>query len=191
MSYKTRHAIFLDRDGVIVNPVIRNNQPAAPWSMEDFSLTKDAKEVCRSLYMCGYDLFVVSNQPDVARGNLDLKTLDKMNTYLHEELPLREILNCIHDDEDECLCRKPNPGMINILEELYDIDKSRSFMIGDGWRDCGAANLADVRMILLRKKYNFIDRFTNFISDDPLFEYKSVWTLKGAMNWILSNDKII
>ncbi len=61
-------AVFLDRDGVINRPIIREGRPHPPDSVEDLEVYPDAASSLRRLQAAGYVLVVVTNQPDVARG---------------------------------------------------------------------------------------------------------------------------
>jgi D-glycero-D-manno-heptose 1,7-bisphosphate phosphatase len=61
---------------------------------------------------------------------------------------------CYHDDVDECLCRKPKPGLLLDAARRLDLDLGRGFMIGDRWRDVGAGRAAGCTTILLRRSYS-------------------------------------
>ena len=65
------------------------------------------------------NVFVITNQPDVSRGNLKIDELNKMHSYLNELYNFNEILACTHDDQDMCECRKPKPGLILSVTEIY------------------------------------------------------------------------
>lgn len=138
-------AVFLDRDGVLNPPVLRNGRWVSPASLEEFEIYSDAAAALLSLQTAGYRLIVVTNQPDIARERLSRASLDAMHARLKQTLPLDEIRVCEHD-EGQCQCRKPHPGLL-----LADpaIDVRRSFIVGDSWRDVGAGRRAGCRTILL------------------------------------------
>ena len=102
----------------------------------------------------GYYLFIVSNQPDISRGNIKKGTIEKINKIILKELPVKEIYTCPHEDFHNCKCRKPKPGMILELAERWKIDLKKSFIIGDNWKDMKAGEVAGCITILLDTDYN-------------------------------------
>ena len=71
-------------------------------------------------------------------------------------LGLDDIFMCIHDDVDNCKCRKPNPGMIFDAKSKWNIDLQKSFLIGDRWKDIQAGKNAGMVLfcliIIMKKK---------------------------------------
>jgi D-glycero-D-manno-heptose 1,7-bisphosphate phosphatase len=151
---KIKRAIFLDRDGVINRVIIRGNKVSSPWKLEEFEFLPGTKEVLKKLKEAGFLNIVVTNQPDVKRGNLKVEELEKMNQILKENLPIEEIKICPHDDSDNCSCRKPKPGLLIEAAKEYGIDLKNSFLIGDGWKDVEAGKAAGCKVILLKTDYN-------------------------------------
>ena len=147
--------MFLDRDGVINEVVFRGREkPIAPWKLEEFKLIPGIKEPLGELSRIGYHLFVVSNQPDIAKGYIDTSTIEMMNEIILETLPIHDIMICPHDDGHNCNCRKPKPSMLLDLSKKWGIDLKKSFLIGDNWKDIEAGRAAGCRAILLDKPYN-------------------------------------
>lgn len=142
-------AVFLDRDGVLNALVRRNGRPVSPRVPGDFRLFDDAYEALRALRSSGFRIFVVTNQPDIARGHLDSADLHEMLAIVRRELEVDDIAFCPHDDSDDCACRKPAPGMLLDLARRWNVDLRRSFMIGDSWRDVEAGRRAGCRTILI------------------------------------------
>ena len=97
----------------------------------------------------GLLVFVVTNQPDIARGELSPGDLSEMTRRLRESLDVDEVAVCPHDDADRCSCRKPQPGMLLALAERWDVDLGRSFVVGDSWKDVEAGRRAGCRTILI------------------------------------------
>jgi D-glycero-D-manno-heptose 1,7-bisphosphate phosphatase len=150
-------AVFLDRDGVINEVIFRNEntlKPIAPWSMEEFSLLSGIKCPLLNLKKLEFKLFVVTNQPDIAKGVIDHSFVTKVNEVISREFPIDEIRVCPHVDLDGCECRKPKSGMILSLAKKWNIDCQNSFLIGDSWRDMEAGKKAGSTTILLEKHYN-------------------------------------
>jgi D-glycero-D-manno-heptose 1,7-bisphosphate phosphatase len=138
----SRRAVFLDRDGVINASVVRNGKPYPPVSSEELKVLPGVAEAIRSLRDAGFAVVVVTNQPDVATGVQRKDVVEAMHSNLRKELLIDDIRVCYHIDSDNCSCRKPKPGML--LESAKDlkIDLTRSFMIGDRWRDIDAGQAA-------------------------------------------------
>jgi len=144
-----RLAVFLDRDGVLNDLVLRDGAWVSPRTLEDFVIIEEAPAAVGRLRHLGVRVFVVTNQPDLARGHLDESTAIAMTAKLAESVQVDEIRICPHDDADECDCRKPRAGMLLDLARLFDIDLSRSFMVGDSWRDIEAGRRAGCVTILV------------------------------------------
>ncbi len=147
-------AVFLDRDGVLNEPVFRGSgKPIAPWTLDEFHIL-DVGEPLNRLKDMGYLLFIVTNQPDIAKGIVDAEVVDEMNAMLLERYPISEAAVCPHADEDGCSCRKPKPGMILSLAEKWNVDLGKSYLIGDNWKDIEAGRNAGATSILLGREYN-------------------------------------
>ncbi len=157
-EHKKKKAVFFDRDGVLVRSVLRGGKTATPLSLEEFEIEPGADGLAKKLHEKGFWVFVVTNQPDVARGKLDAKILERMHERLLKHMGGKEVLNdiyvCPHDSEDGCDCRKPKPGMLLRASSEWGLDLNKSFIIGDHARDIGAGKAAGCRTVLIRKDYN-------------------------------------
>jgi len=149
-----RRAVFLDRDGVLNQVVMRGGKPASPRRLSEFSLLPGAGEQVARLKQAGYTVIVVTNQPDVARGHLPEQELAAMHAELARAAPVDEIQACPHGDRHACGCRKPKPGMLIEAAERHGIDLGASWLVGDGHKDMGAAEAAGVKAILIEAEYN-------------------------------------
>lgn len=146
-------AVFFDRDGVLNDVVVRDGESGSPRSLEEFRPAVDLPAVLR-LGQAGLLVFIISNQPDAARGHVTPSVLLMMVERIRSLVPVDDFRICMHDDADDCDCRKPNPGMIFDLAHFWRVDLDRSFVVGDTWRDIEAARAAGCRSILLRRPYN-------------------------------------
>jgi D-glycero-D-manno-heptose 1,7-bisphosphate phosphatase len=146
--------VFLDRDGVLNEAVIKDGKPFPPASAEELVIVADAKESLEKLRALGFRLIVVTNQPDVRRGTTTQDAVEKINQRVREALPIDAFETCYHDDSDRCDCRKPKPGMLTRYAEREGIALQESFMIGDRWRDIEAGRSAGCRTILLGTGYS-------------------------------------
>jgi transaldolase len=149
-----RPAVFLDRDGVLNEPTLIGNRPHPPADAEGLLLTVGAKEACQRLRNAGLLLVVVTNQPDVARGNQSAAGVDQINLALRRQIELDAIFVCPHDDADGCACRKPRPGMLLEAARQLGIDLAQSVMVGDRWRDVEAGRHAGCATVLVQRHYD-------------------------------------
>lgn len=148
-----RAAVFLDRDGVLNEPVVRDGKPYPPAGPADVVLCAGAHDAVRALREAGFVLVVITNQPDVARGTTPRAVVDAINARLREELTLDDVLVCAHDDADGCDCRKPKPGLIRAGARRHGVDLARSYLVGDRWRDVEAGAAAGCRTVLVDRGY--------------------------------------
>lgn len=144
-----RTAVFLDRDGILNELVERDGRPVSPRFPADFRIRCGAADAVHALRRAGLPVFVVTNQPDVARGHLTAAALDAMSALLRAAVPIDDLAVCPHDDVDGCGCRKPKPGMLLELAKRWNVDLEGSYMVGDSWRDVEAGRAAGCRTILV------------------------------------------
>ncbi|OGW44937.1 MAG: hypothetical protein A2Y66_02105 [Nitrospirae bacterium RBG_13_41_22] len=147
-------AVFLDRDGVINKVIFRDGHPASPRNLKEFVLNDGIRQAIRKLKDFGFRIIVVSNQPDVARGEITQGLLDLVTQRMRWEIPIDDVYICPHDDIHQCSCRKPKPGMLFKAAYQWEIDLSSSFLIGDTWKDIEAGKAAGCKTILLNAPYN-------------------------------------
>jgi D-glycero-D-manno-heptose 1,7-bisphosphate phosphatase len=170
-----RPAVFLDRDGVLNEALVRGGVPTPPRSLEEFRVLPGVAEACAGLRRAGFVLVVVTNQPDIARGTQTRAEVDRMHERLRSLVPLDEVCVCPHDDADACGCRKPKPGMLLGAAERLDLDLARSASVGDRWRDIEAAQRAGVRAIYVESHYD---------EPAPVGAHVAVAGLPEAATWI-------
>lgn len=173
-----RRAVFLDRDGVLVEATIRNGRPFPPGSVKELKPVQDAAIALDRLKNAGFLLIVVTNQPDVARGTQKLSAVEEIHRALTALFPLDDIRVCYHDDADQCACRKPRPGLLIQSALRHRIDLASSFIIGDRWRDIDAGSSAGCRTILLDRNYS--ERSPATIPDHRAAN------ITEAVDWILA-----
>lgn len=149
-----RSAVFLDRDGVINRAKVINGKPYPPDNLASMEILPGVHEALQVLSQAGFLLIVVTNQPDVARGTTPRATVEEINNYLARCLPLDEIRTCFHDNDDGCNCRKPLPGALFEAASIHNIDLSKSYMVGDRWRDVEAGQNAGCSTIFIDYGYD-------------------------------------
>jgi D-glycero-D-manno-heptose 1,7-bisphosphate phosphatase len=153
-----RRAVFLDRDGVLNEAVVRDGLPFPPQRLADFRVDDEAPSGCARLKAAGFLLIVVTNQPDAARGTQSRDEVDAMHLKLRELIPTLDVIEvCWHAGEkygDPCDCRKPRPGMLLRSATQFEIDLARSFLIGDRWRDVDCARAAGCSAVFIDRGYS-------------------------------------
>jgi len=145
--------VFLDRDGVLNEVRLVDGKPHPPRRASELEIIPSSVEACQRLRQAGYLLVVVSNQPDVARGNETLAGVIALNDLVGSSVAVDEFVVCPHDDADGCNCRKPAPGMLTAAAGRLNIDLRRSFMVGDRWRDVEAGQRAGCRTVFIDRGY--------------------------------------
>jgi D-glycero-D-manno-heptose 1,7-bisphosphate phosphatase len=175
-----RRAVFLDRDGVLNEPIVRDHKPYPPATVEEIVVAADAESSLKHLKHRGFLLLVVTNQPDVRRGICNKLDVEEIHKFLSEQLPLDDFFVCYHDDEDLCRCRKPLPGLLLDGAAKYGVDLERSYLIGDRWRDIDAGAAAGCRTVMVDRGYK--ERQPTALPD------ASVRSLSEAVNWILTQE---
>ncbi len=178
MSRRTRAAVFLDRDGVLNQAVVRGGKPHPPASVAELRIAPQAVETIGRLRSAGFVLVGITNQPDVARGATERRAVEEINAAILAALPLDEILVCYHDDADRCACRKPEPGLVLEAADKYDLDLKASFVVGDRWKDVEAGRRAGCRTVFLDLAYD--ER-----RPDPPAHFTAA-SLSEAADWILA-----
>lgn len=148
-----KKAVFFDRDGVLVPTYIRDGRPFAREDLKVSDIFEEAFPLIADLKKAGYVVTLATNQPDVATGAISQSMVEDFHKELLEALRLDFIGVCYHIDQDQCLCRKPKPGLLLEAARQLNIDLSKSFMVGDRWRDIDAGHNAGCKTIFLDHGY--------------------------------------
>lgn len=149
-----RRAVFLDRDGVLNQAIVRDGRPYPPAALAELVILTGVPEALAQLHAAGFLLIVVTNQPDVARGITSRATVEAINNHLAACLPIDEFFTCFHDSGEGCDCRKPQPGALFTAAKKYEIDLNASYMVGDRWRDTEAGQQAGCKTIFIDYGYD-------------------------------------
>lgn len=150
-----RPAVFLDRDGTLVEEVDYLIDPG------QVRLIPGAAAAVRRLNQAGWPVVIVTNQSMIARGMANERQLGRIHARLAELLNaegarLDGIYYCPHHPElgeppyrAACDCRKPLPGLLRQAARELDLDLAQSAMIGDSLRDLAAGQAAGCRQLVL------------------------------------------
>jgi D-glycero-D-manno-heptose 1,7-bisphosphate phosphatase len=173
-------AIFLDRDGVLNHAVVRNGKPYPPADAKDVRVYEGLEKELDHLKDRGFAIIVVTNQPDVGRGKTSRASVEAINKVIATSIPaIDRFIVCFHDNDDNCDCRKPKPGMLKAGAAAFNVDLSRSYMVGDRKSDVEAGLAAGSRTI-------FIDRFYN--EPAPTGYHFRVYSTSEALHLIMSEN---
>ncbi len=183
-----KKVVFLDRDGVI-----NYDSPDYIKSRSEFKFIPGSIEAIGKLTVSGFTSIVISNQSVLARKLISSEELDNIHKLMKQTIAaaggdITDIFFCPHMPDDECNCRKPQPGLIFQAQRKYDIDPAEAVMVGDSARDiecacnagCGRAVLVtsgndrDVEKVLKIKQ----------IAPDYVAE-----NLYDAARWIIANNQ--
>jgi D-glycero-D-manno-heptose 1,7-bisphosphate phosphatase len=142
-------AIFLDRDGVIIE---NREEYVREWS--DVTIYPQALRALARLRSKPYQIIIVTNQSVIGRGIIAPQVAEAINQRLVQEIVqaggrVDGIFMCPHAPQENCACRKPKPGLFFQAAGQMDIDLSRSILIGDSLSDLAAGQAAGIRQVAL------------------------------------------
>ena len=172
-------AVFLDRDGVINANLERDGKPVAPTSLAEFRILPGVDEAVRRLKAAGFLIVIATNQPDVRNGITSKTAMEAMHAEIRKRMPIDDIMICLHNDADNCSCRKPKPGLLLEAAAKHGIDLKSSYFVGDRWKDVHAGNAAGCRTI-------FVDY--GYVQDQSAEADETVASLAEAADFILARD---
>ena len=154
----TDKAIFFDRDGVLIEAPTINRLPKSTKTLSEVKVCRGIEKFC-NFYKKKYFLIMITNQPDFSRKKNTKKNINEINNYLKKKLKLDCVFTCFCEN-NKCKNIKPNPGLIYKGQKKFKLDLSKSYVIGDRWKDIGAGKKASCKTILIDKKYNEYMKFT-------------------------------
>ena len=157
-----RRAVFFDKDGVINALVDRGEhfflagkreRLTAPWTPEEMRIFEPVRGVVHAVRARGYLAIVITNQPDVSYGVMELASL-KTILQTVRSLGFDDLYACLHGRDEGCRCRKPMPGMLLMASSEWNIDLERSYFLGDTEADTIAARAAGCTSVIIDREYN-------------------------------------
>jgi len=182
--------VFLDRDGVI------NFDSGWISRLSDFKILDGVPQSIAILNTYGYRVCVVTNQPVIARGDATIETVEAIHHYLDSVLGnsgayVDDYFVCAHHPDSgfegeishlkvSCSCRKPGTWLFEEALRRFPTDLSRSFVVGDSWRDEEAAKSIGIQ-------------FLGISSDlKHTFDTKNVFdNLNSAVDFILGSHGLV
>lgn len=148
---RPRRVVFLDRDGVVTVPVDVDGKGYAVRTVADLEFYPDAEDSVRRLRDAGYDVVIVTNQPDVSTGDLDPATLEAIHDQVAARLAVTGIRTCPHGEADSCSCRKPLPGLLTDEARVSPVAFDASWLVGDRDSDISAGLAMGCRTVFIHR----------------------------------------
>ena len=153
---KNRKKILIDRDGVI-----NKKMPARTYvsSFEEYQILEENWLGLEKLSKLGCDFIMITNQPGISTGQVDLEFLKELHEriyleFLKRNINLYAIYVCPHHWDHNCLCRKPKPGMLNSALKDFNLRNDETLYIGDETKDKEAARSALVEFVHVNAELN-------------------------------------
>lgn len=182
--------LFIDRDGVI-------NKDPAGWTehsyvtnLGQFQFLPGALEALQKLNRAGYKVVVISNQAGVGKGHFSKARLDEINTRMRERVKeaggdIVESFYCTHRREDNCGCRKPKTGLLEMASKKYRIVPHETYFIGDSEVDMRAGAAVGAATVFVRSGKMTEDELKKAgIKPDYVFK-----DLREAADWIVTKEE--
>lgn len=155
--------LFLDRDGVI-NYKIENEYVK---SICEFKFIPDFIHVVKDLSLLFNRIIIITNQQGIGKGLMSISDLNKIHEHMLNAINynngrIDKIYYCPHLDSDNCICRKPSPGMIQkAFEEYPEINRNKSYLIGDSDSDIQAGISEKLITVKVSSKFTILDWFNS------------------------------
>ncbi len=149
MPEAPRKAVFIDRDGTLVEEVNYLSR------VEDLRLFPFTVEAISQLKDAGFLLIVVTNQSGIGRGIFEESAMHEIHLAIQQQLSnaIDAFYFCPHLPCDGCGCRKPGLGMIDAAMKDFSIDLENSWMIGDKKIDVETGRKAGIKTAMVRTGY--------------------------------------
>jgi D-glycero-D-manno-heptose 1,7-bisphosphate phosphatase len=169
--------VILDRDGVI-----NHDSDDYIKSPEEWVPIPGSLEAIARLHREGYKVIVATNQSGVGRGLFDMDTLGRIHARMLEAVRAKggeidAIFFCPHKPEDNCDCRKPQPGLFWEIAERLKVNLTGVYAVGDSERDVAAARLVSARPVLVRTgKGKRTIKKSKALTDVPVFDDLTAFT---------------
>lgn len=145
-----KRALFLDRDGIL-DELVLYDEWEAPRRIEELRMIEGAGAALRRFADAGWLLFIVTNQPNVAKGKATRQDVEAVNRAVVRELavPIARSYICFHQAGDRCECRKPSPFFLREAAREFGLDLAASWMVGDQDSDLLCGRAAGCRVALI------------------------------------------
>ncbi|PLX02696.1 MAG: HAD family hydrolase [Marinilabiliales bacterium] len=161
-----KKAVFFDRDGVI-----NKGSSGYIFKNEDFIINDDVIKAMKILHDNGFKLFVITNQGGISKNLYSKNEVLLLHKLLNAKciekgFELTDIYFCPHHDENEnCLCRKPKPLLLEKAIARFHLNKKKSWFIGDREKDEMAGQKAGINTIRIKENEALLPHIDKIIKD--------------------------
>lgn len=174
---ETNKALFLDRDGTLVHALPKSKYKIRPpYIKSELKFYNDIKFLKK--FNKEYLFIIVTNQPDIKRGLLKKKFNDYINCKLKNFFFIKAIYTCFDKNSK---CYKPKTFMVREAIKKYKINKKKSYVIGDTWRDIELGNRCRIKTILVDR--NHVPQLTKIEKTKPKYIIKNFKTLSNIIKF--------
>ena len=176
--------VILDRDGVI-----NQDSDAFIKSPDEWLPMEGSLEAIAQLNRSGFKVVVITNQSGLARGLFDIQVLNAIHDKMRAMVgvvggEIESIYVCPHGPDDDCLCRKPKPGLFHQFAKEKQIDLTNIYAIGDSLRDLEASIAVDAQPILVKT-----GKGLQTISNSPQLKLPIFENLYEAATYIIASTR--
>ena len=164
--------VFLDRDGTI-----NKDYPDKEWAfIKEPELLSNTIEGLKNIQSKGYEFIIITNQYIISDGIITIEQYNKfqnklLNILKENGINILKTYYCPHNDFDNCNCKKPKTGMIDMALKDFDIDISKSYYVGDSNSDYELA-----------KKFNISFYGIKGLNNNDIFKYQSLYEVAKEIN---------
>ena len=170
------NTLFLDRDGGLNDAVIRDCEISSPRHIGEFRMVEDIEALADPAIRAAWNLVVLTNQPDLSRGVIDLPFLDEIHGRLRGKIPLSAVYVCPHQGSDHCSCRKPACGLVERFRKEHPRAVNKQLLVGDRSSDKLCAEAAGIPFCLRLRDYN------RELASGSGYVLDSLWDLKALLS---------
>ena len=169
--FSAKKVVFIDRDGTLN---IKPPKACYVETPEEFVWLKDAKTAVRKLNDAGFSVFLITNQPGIARGNITVDMLEKIHNKMLADLAevgakIDKIYYCPHGWDEGCDCRKPRPGLLYQAQKEYSLNLRQAYLIGDDDRDISAGQAAGCKCFMANEQHTLLDIVNTIVRQSSCF----------------------
>lgn len=176
---RDRKAIFFDRDGVINSLIEENGEMTSPKTKKEFKFLPNVFGSIRKIQNNDYMTFIVTNQPGISEEKQTKENLAEINKMLLACLLVDGVFNATDKSTN---LYKPENGMIEFFINHFNIDRKKSYIIGDRWKDIVPGFESGINTIFVGSEYNPPDQYKDI---KPNYYCADIF---DACNFILEKD---
>lgn len=143
----------MDRDGVLISAPMENGLPKSVRTLKELQVLDGVATALKIFRELEFIPIVITNQPNVSRGQDKIQNVDKIHNFLGLLLDLKYFYTCFHDDLDGCSCRKPKTGLLEKASQELNVSLANSILIGDRWKDIHAGQKVGAQCFFVDYSY--------------------------------------